>query len=263
MILLLGGTHEGAEISELLNYLNLSYVLSVTTELGKDLYKKTAPNCIIKKFTSDSLKAYIIANDIHLIIDATHPHADLIKSIARVSAMENDIIYWRYARETINADAIKSVTYSPFESMAEAIDNLKETITETDRLLITGSKHIPDFLKHFNTSQCVFRIMPGKESMNACINQGIPIQNIIAIKAPCSVQMNHAIFKDYGITHFVFKNSGRGSAFEANLNALKDTSVKGIVIEPRKTIVDEVYSSLIDLERALINISSLKIIGRA
>jgi precorrin-6x reductase len=250
MILLLGGTHEGREIAEILNALGHPYVLSVTTSLGYDLYHTTAGNCIIKKFTPEALSTYIKAEGIHLIIDATHPHAEVIKTNARVSALEHDILYWRFERKT-EGTLPRNVSISKYTSISKAILSLKEIVRDDEKLLITGTKHIPEFLATFKKSQCVFRIMPGEDSMAICMANGVPIENIIAIKAPCSLEMNRCIFKDFNINYFVFKNSGRGSAFKSNIEALEDTAVKGVIIEPHTVIVDTLFEDLSSLERAL------------
>ena len=252
MILLLGGTHEGREIAEILNALGHPYVLSVTTSLGYDLYHPTAKKCIVNKFTLEALSSYIKSERIHLIIDATHPHAEVIKSTARISALEHDILYWRFERKPevmIQSDAF----INKYPSISLAIASLKEVVKHDQKLLITGTKHIPEFLATFDKSQCVFRIMPGQDSMAICMANGVPIENIIAIKAPCSLEMNRCIFKDFNINYFIFKNSGRGSAFKSNVEALKDTEVKGVVIEPHALIVDTHFEDLSTLEKALMS----------
>jgi len=250
MILLLGGTHEGREIAEILNALGHPYVLSVTTPLGYDLYHQIAKKCIINKFTIATLNAYIQSEGIHLIIDATHPHAEIIKSTARICARECNITYWRFERKQELVPQ-SNASISQYASVSLAIASLKETVEQDQKILITGTKHIPEFLANFDKSQCVFRIMPGEASMTICMENDVPIENIIAIKAPCSVEMNQCIFRDFNISYFVFKNSGRGSAFKSNVASINGTNVKGVVIEPKTITVDTRFNHLNALEKAL------------
>jgi precorrin-6A/cobalt-precorrin-6A reductase len=254
MILVLGGTHEGREIAEKLNQMGRDYILSVTTALGFDLYHETAARCIVQKFTEDSLLAFIDAEAIALIIDATHPHAAEIKKTASRCAAHKRIPYWRYAREVgtvLSHESITGSRFQTFESISAAIAHLKSVVAENERMLITGIKHIPEFLAVFPPEQCVFRIMPGMDSMAACAQNGVPADNIIAVKAPCPAFLNRSFFKAYDIRYFVFKNSGAGSAFSANFESLSETEVTGIIIEPEVIQSDTVIEDVSALEQAI------------
>ncbi|MDN5299975.1 MAG: precorrin-6A/cobalt-precorrin-6A reductase [Clostridiales bacterium] len=255
MILILGGTHEGREIAEKLNQMNRDYILSVTTALGYDLYHETARQCVVQKFTEETLSSFIQSEHIELIIDATHPHAAEIKKTASRCAAKNHIAYWRYARrvQSVAHPAVTSNThFKTFEDITAAITYLKETAAEDARILVTGTKHIPAFLEAFLPNQCVFRIMPGMESMAACIQNGVPTGNIIAVKAPCPAFLNRSFFKAYNIHYFVFKNSGAGSAFDANLESLSESNVTGIIIEPETIISAVVIENVSALEAAML-----------
>lgn len=254
MILLLGGTHEGRDIATLLNKLNMVYTLSVATELGHDLYRDIADKCIIRRFTKDDLIDYIASEGVSLIIDATHPHALAVKDTAMAACIQSGIPYYRYARriDDIENEKIVKVT-----SMEQAINYLKSKVKAKDKILVTGSKHVPDFLKAFDPKQCVFRIMPGNESMKICMDHQVPIENILAVKAPCSVAFNQVVFKDFDIAYFVFKNSGSGSAVSSNLQSLRGQSVLGIVIEPERKNTPHVYETLEALKLAIMDLIAL------
>lgn len=236
MILILGGTHEGRQVSDMLAVTGEKHMLSVTTSLGQKRYAGPDTYCVIKRFTETDLCQWILAHDIRLIIDATHPHALEIKRTAKKVTDQMRVPYIRYEREQIALSAFQSESISTYKTMNDIIQTLKNNERETDRYLITGTKHIDTFYRAFDQSKCYFRVMPSVYSLKTCEIQGVPLENIIAIKAPCPVLLNQALFEAYGITHFIFKNSGEGSAFKSNIEAIKDTKIKGLVliVEPER-----------------------------
>lgn len=241
MILVLGGTHEGLEISKMLARNDLKHMLSVTTSLGQKKYSGPDTNCVIKCFTEMTLCAWILEQSIKLIIDATHPHALEIKKTAKKAADKMQIPYIRYERHHLEVEAFQSENITTYKGMDEVIQALKRTEISSHRYLITGTKHIETFYQCFDKSKCFFRVMPSTYSLSACEAQGVPLENIIGIKAPCPIELNQALFKAYGITHFIFKNSGEGSAFKSNLTSIRKTQIKGLIlnIEPE----DQVFAA--------------------
>jgi len=226
MILVLGGTHETKTVCKILNESGLQHILSVATDLGKTLYESIATHCIVTRFDEASLTDFIKANDIKFLIDATHPHALLVSDVAKKAALNSGIPYMPFQR------AVESAQDKPvFSSMTDAIEHIKELETDTTRILITGVKHASEWAASFDTTKLIFRIMPSLESLDLCLKAGIPVENIIAVKAPCSADFNRVLFSDYGISHFVFKNSGSGSAYTNNLQSVEDTAVTPIIIQ--------------------------------
>jgi len=254
MILVLGGTHETVEVCSLLNELNREHIISVTTEFGADLYGHLSSQCIVTKFDDGSLEAFIVDNQIKLIIDATHPHAALIKELARGVASRLNIDYILYQR-TVDLE----VSVPTFDSMTQAIDHVKKHSDSNTHILITGIKHIREWKAAFNVKQLYFRIMPSMESLKICLDEKIPIENIVAIKAPCTVELNQTLFKDFEITYFVFKNSGNGSAFKQNIASIKNTNVTPICIQPVELLINNTCSDIDSLKNTLINFLNLEV----
>ena len=232
MILVLGGTHEGREVSELLTTMKLPFILSVSSDLGRLTYKDLGCPIVVAPFEDVSMASWIKSHRIKVVIDATHPHALEIKKLAKHACMNTQITYLRFAREIskLPDNSVDSNVHS-FKALFDIISSLKLNEEPNMRILITGTKHISDFYNVFSKDQCFFRVMPSVYAMQLCENFGVPTDHIIAIKAPCPVDLNRALFEAYNITHFVFKNSGQGSAFISNLEALKGTDVQGCILE--------------------------------
>lgn len=226
MILVLSGTHEGRAIIEQLLDMNLPCTLSVTSSLGAQTYADL--NCPIHlgKFDVESLTQWIHQYQVKGVIDATHPHAQEIKKIAQIACEHTKTPYFRFRRKPSQTSLnipLDKVTY--FNSVDDLISTLKQE-RQVRNILITGIKHIDVFYKHFSKEQCFFRIMPSRYSIEQCELKHVPLSNIIGIKAPCSVSLNQALLETYDISHFVFKESGEGSGYMNNLEAIKEQNVK-------------------------------------
>ena len=55
MILVLGGTSDSIEVCNLLNQYNVDYIVSVTTEYGKELAEKCTNNVLLKKLSINDM----------------------------------------------------------------------------------------------------------------------------------------------------------------------------------------------------------------
>lgn len=238
MILVLSGTHEGRAIIEQLFDMNLPCTLSVTSSLGAQTYADL--NCPIHlgKFDVESLTQWIEQHHVSVVIDATHPHAKEIKKTAHKACENTKTPYFRFRRKPSHeSDQVSIDKTSFFMSMEDLILNLKEE-REIRNILITGIKHIDMFYKHFRKEQCFFRIMPSRYSIEQCELKHVPLSNIIGIKAPCSVNLNHALLETYDISHFVFKESGEGSGYRNNVEVLVGLNVKGFVLKENDEVLN-------------------------
>ncbi len=228
MILILGGTHEGASLCKRFDEVDIAYHLSVATELGRSVYSDLKGIVTQQRFTDEGLADYIKANQIEMVLDLTHPHAKVVTEMARRVCDAIDTQYLRYERPmTTSFDALPKNVWV-VSSVEAAIQQILRS--EAGGILMTGTKHIADFIKVFGKSPCYFRVMPSVYSMTVCDHEGVDLDHIFGIKAPCPVAVTRELIASYGIKYFVFKESGRGSATESNIEAVKGTDVVGILI---------------------------------
>ncbi len=232
MILILGGTHEGAQIAHALVAHKIPYILTVATSLGLDYYSNEGLNTLMVRFDKDTLKAFIRDHQVDLIIDATHPHANEITKIARLCAKSLPISYWRYERkQTLEQMSIDLGHYPNLIIVPDITSAIDHVSQQDGNLLMTGAKHIQDFYEKLPAERCYFRIMPSRYSITLCEDYKVPLDHIIGIKAPCPPRLTQSLFEAYHIQYFIFKQSGLGSATQSNLQAIQDTSIVGIMIE--------------------------------
>lgn len=107
MILVLGGTSDSIGICNKLNEMNLPYMVSVTTEYGRDIAKKATENVFLGKLTIEDMVSLIKEKNITQIIDATHPYATIVSSNAIECSKISNTDYVRFERESL----IKQIDY--------------------------------------------------------------------------------------------------------------------------------------------------------
>lgn len=226
MILLLGGTHESIHVCGLLNELALPFILSVATPLGKNLYGNYTQNIHVGMLDEYGFINLIKKHNVTHIIDITHPHAQMVKNTALSVANCLEIPYHGFIRKMPKGTFDLCV-----ENTQMAIEQLKGT---KEKILVTGVKHAKEWSLAFDANQLLFRVMPSSASMSACESAGLTLDQIIAIKTPCSPKLTLALFEAYKIGWFVFKNSGNGGATQSNIDALNlTTTTKGLMISPK------------------------------
>ena len=102
MILILGGTSDSLSICDKINELkNQPYILSVTTDYGRELAQQHAENVILGKLGKEDMLKFIKDNNIVKIIDATHPYAVEVSKTAITCAKLLNIDYIRFERKSL------------------------------------------------------------------------------------------------------------------------------------------------------------------
>ena len=101
--------------------------------------------------------------------------------------------------------------------------------------LTTGSKELAVYCASGRLKDRLHvRILPGRESLELCMEQGIKGRQILALQGPFSTEMNAAILRQYDIRHMVTKNSGRAGGCQEKLEAAKMLGIPVYVIELRR-----------------------------
>lgn len=244
-IVIFAGTTEGRRLSEILADAGITHTVCVATEYGEIVMReqtdaetaraKGQPLVSLHRGRMDreQMEEFLRNEGYEIVVDATHPYARVVTENIRSAVKTQSPIYLRLEREISETpeaeDPAVSIRY--FESNADCAKALENT--EGNILLTTGSKELATYCASGRLHDRLYvRILPGRESLELCMEQGIKGRQILALQGPFSTEMNAAILKQYDIRHMVTKNSGRTGGYQEKLEAAKMLGIPVYVIQP-------------------------------
>ena len=258
-IVIFAGTTEGRRLSEILADAGIAHTVCVATEYGEIVMReqtdaeaartKEQPFVSLHRSRMDreQMEEFLRNEGYEIVVDATHPYARVVTeniqsavNTLRTTERETQFpIYLRLEREISETpeaeDPAVSIRY--FESNADCAKVLENT--EGNILLTTGSKELATYCASGRLHDRLYvRILPGRESLELCMEQGIKGRQILALQGPFSTEMNAAILKQYDIRHMVTKNSGRTGGYQEKLEAAKMLGIPVDVIQPARKAWD-------------------------
>ena len=258
-IVIFAGTTEGRRLSEILADAGIAHTVCVATEYGEIVMRdqtdaeaaRAKEQSLVSlhrgRMDRKQIEEFLRNEGYEIVVDATHPYARVVTENLRgaVAALQTSEkkaqspIYLRLEREISETpeaeDPAVSIRY--FESNADCAKALEDT--EGNILLTTGSKELATYCASGRLHDRLYvRILPGRESLELCMEQGIKGRQILALQGPFSTEMNAAILKQYDIRHMVTKNSGRTGGYQEKLEAAKMLGIPVYVIQPARKAGD-------------------------
>lgn len=230
-ILIFAGTTEGRSLAELLSKTGekekrIECVVSVATEYGEMVMPKLSHVTIRKgRMGLSEMREFILKGNFDAVVDATHPFATVVSENIRKSMDGSGVPYLRLKRNTVSGiensnQNAKREDVCFFQSVTDCVKALEETTGNI--LLTTGSKELAGFCQNKSIKERLYvRILPGMESFNQCIAQGIYGKHIIAMQGPFNVEMNQALIHQFDIKLLVTKESGMTGGYREKLIAAK------------------------------------------
>lgn len=259
-IVIFAGTTEGRRLSEILADAGTAHTVCVATEYGEIVMREQTEGTetvqannqpLVRlhrgRMDREQIQKFLQDEGYEIVVDATHPYARVVTENLRgavdaLKSLEKDVqfpIYLRLEREidesTEADDNVANIRY--FENNADCAKALENT--EGNILLTTGSKELAVYCASGRLNDRLYvRILPGRESLKLCMEQGIKGRQILALQGPFSTEMNAAILKQYDIRHMVTKNSGRTGGYQEKLEAAKMLGIPVYVIEPAPAVTE-------------------------
>ncbi|MCC0638196.1 MULTISPECIES: precorrin-6A reductase [unclassified Clostridioides] len=242
MILILGGTSDSLAICDMINELeNQSYVLSVTTEYGKELAQKHTNNIVLGKLGKEEMLRFIKDNHIARIIDATHPYAVEVSKNAITCAKLSNIEYIRFERKSL----IEEINYDN----KFIVDTIEEACKIANKIgknifIGTGSKNLNRFVEGISNKNLVVRVLPASEVILSCEKLGLNADNIVAMKGPFSQCINEETYKHYDVDLVITKESGVAGGFLEKVNACKNLNIPVVIIKRESINYENVINDI-------------------
>ena len=230
-ILVVGGTAEGREITAHLR--DNSYIVQVSkagmTETSKDAD-------VVGGFGGvDGLCKFISAQDIHTVIDATHPFATTISKNVAMACQIKQTPLIRIDRPAWQASP--GDNWIMIKSVHEAADWMCHN--PPHRVLVTlGARHAPYFA--YMASHVIFRTVDPLPQAGKMIN-------VVGV-GPFDLEKERLLFQKYGISALICKNSG-GPWSAAKLTIARERKIPVVMLERPRQSLD--YGTPTSLARAV------------
>ena len=274
-VLIYAGTTEGRELAQELARERIYCDISVATEYGRQIMdEKISPYiCILQgRMTAEQMRLKCENEQYLAVVDATHPFATEVSVNIRESLKGLDIPYFRLGREKIpgeegerqagerqtgerqageqQAEEQNYMARKYFQNTAACVEALKKT--EGKIFLTTGSKELSVFCREETIrKRLVVRVLPGMESLQECVRNGLEGRQIIAMQGPFSKEMNLAMIRQYQASVLVTKESGKTGGEDTKLAAAGEAQIPSyIILRPdEKTPVMDMDEVLMQLRR--------------
>lgn len=235
-ILIFSGTTEGRRITEFLDGRNVKVYVSTATEYGKECAgEHENAEVFFGRMDQKQMAEMIKEKQINLVIDATHPFAQLVTGEIKKACEISGSQYLRCLREAIGAVPDEENRVIWVQSVEDAVEYLQNT--EGKILITTGSKELMKYTKLANYKErCFARVLSTEQAVKESVTLGFEGKHLIAMQGPFSKEMNVATIHQTGAKYFVTKESGKAGGFGEKVQAVKETgSILVVVGRPKET----------------------------
>ena len=222
-ICIFAGTTEGRQLASLLKDAALLTVC-VATEYGEIMLDGIdGLDVRTGRLDETEMERFFTAERFDLVIDATHPYAEIVTENIAAAAAASDTPVMRILRDTDRE--VQGAVY--VDTVAEAKEWLSDR--EGNILLTTGAKELGSFAG-LDMERVWARVLPSVSSIEACASAGIQTSHIIAAQGPFSYEMNLAQLRAIGAKFIVTKSSGKNGGFDEKIKAAKAAGAVPVII---------------------------------
>ncbi len=222
------GTTEGRELAEFLSSQGgmAAVTACVATEYGETLLPPAPDLRVLAGRLDESRMVSLLRDgDFDLVLDATHPYADVVTENVAAACREAGREYLRVLREDSAVPEGTVFLPDPAAAVAWLSDH------EGNILLTTGSKTLEAYSGIRDFAKRVWaRVLPMEASLTACEAAGLPPAHIIAMQGPFTQELNVATLKAIGGAYLVTKDSGGTGGFREKAAAAAAAGAKLIVL---------------------------------
>lgn len=248
MILLLGGTSESVFLASLLAEQGYPVLVSTATDIPLDLRSHPLISRRHGDLNEEELSHLIHFQGIRAIVDATHPYAQQIKTLAQKTAQVLDMPYFLWDRPPVvprDQGFLFAKDHEQGACLAFSIDR--------PVLLTTGSRNLGPYVQKSRQTHILLwvRVLSNPGSVEACRQAGIEENHILTGRGPFSVEDNREAIKKYAIGVLVTKDSGLSGGVLEKLEASRQENCQVVVIERPEVFSGKRFQRMEDLLEAL------------
>ena len=206
-------------------------VVSAATEYGATLAAADCPGVTVSAGRQgiEARRQELQRSGARVLLDATHPYADVISAQLIGLSRELGIPYLRYERSA-SARSLAADEANLCPSMELAAER---AIAIGQRIfLATGSKDLATFLRAPGAAgkQWFVRMTAEPEFIQRALDLGVPRDRICAMQGPFSAAFNSALWADWKIDCVVSKETGDAGGYRAKADAARALAIPLVVV---------------------------------
>ncbi|WP_248931112.1 precorrin-6A reductase [Paenibacillus hamazuiensis] len=229
MIFMLCGTSDARELAVRIRQSGAALLTSVVTDSAAKSLQEEGLQVRTGRLTEDEMVRLLAEGGYRAVVDASHPFAEEAHRNAMQAARRAGIPYIRYERASLVYDNHPRLTVVPgYEEAALEAKRRKGSV-----MLTTGSKTLHIFARHLLGDpdiRLVARMLPRRDNMEKCEELGIEHKNIVAMQGPYSRELNSALYRQFGTTLMITKESGKVGAVDDKVEAALEMGIDVIII---------------------------------
>ena len=241
-ILIFGGTTEGRTVAERLLAEGLPCTVCVATQYGEEvLHPHPLMNVHTGRMDRVAMTQMMLEGHFSCVIDATHPHAQLVSQEIRAACEQTGLPYLRLQRENADSESPESSESSDRRAEdAGAKDQACIYVTDVEEagsflssvpgriLVTTGSKELARFTRALgDPSRITARVLPSPESLQACAGAGLTGKQIFA--------MQGALIRHAQASWLLTKETGAAGGYPEKIEAAQKCGIRTVVIRTPST----------------------------
>lgn len=249
MVIVLAGTSDARELALCLQQAGYDVLATVVTEHAADQLRASGLAVHLGRLTAEQLAALIRAKKAKAVVDASHPFAEEASKNAMQAASATDVPYIRYERQAAELSNQLVTFVDSYEEAAELAAQKRGVV-----MLTTGSKTLHIFaakLLGLPDTRVIARMLPRKDNMEKCEQLKFPQENIVAMQGPFSKELDKALFRHFGVTLLITKESGKVGFVDEKIAAAQELGIETIVIRRPSLEYGTVFSQFSDVIAAL------------
>ncbi len=257
MIFLLAGTSDARRLAYEIKQAGYEVFVSVVTESAAFELKRLGLKVEVGRLTAEEMACFIRTSSIKALVDASHPFAEVASRNAISAAKDTNIPYFRYERVSQSFHYAKLTTVNSYEEAANLAATKKGVI-----MLTTGSKTLQVFTEKLLGNadiRLIARMLPRVDNLQKCEQLGFLQKDIIAIQGPFTKEFDLALYKQYGVTVMVTKESGKVGSVAEKIEAAKELGIEIILICRPQIEYGKVYSDFLNIIEALGEVPALRL----
>ena len=254
-VLLFAGTTKGVLLSEYCGSAGLPACVFTATEYGASRIAPQASLTIRDGRLQQEDMERVFRTEAApgaVVIDATHPYADIVTKNIRQACENTGIRYIRVLREsTYGAQESGAPAEKSFQKASEAPDVRADRAadasdiwvdspaaaaaflagTQGNVLLTTGSKELRHFTSIPDFAERLYpRILPLASNVAATLELGYQASHLICMQGPFSLEMNIALLHFADARFMVTKDTGKAGGFSEKLEAARACGCRLVII---------------------------------